>query len=105
MSDAVDDVLRKEQAGFRKHRECIDQFFALRNIIEQCTEWQRHLYVNFVDFERAFDSIHRDSLWSILRHYGIPSKMVHLIKSFYNNFKCSVGHNDTFFDVKTGVRQ
>ena len=105
MSDAVDNALRKEQAGFRKQRGCIDQIFALRNIIEQCTEWQRQLYVNFVDFEKAFDSIHRDSLWNILRHYGIPCKLVQLIKSFYKNFRCSVGHSDTLFNVKTGVRQ
>ena len=105
VSDAADSTLRKEQAGFRKHRGCIDQIFALRNIIEQCTEWQRQLYVNFVDFEKAFDSIHRDSLWNILRHYGIPSKLVRLIKSFYDNFRCSVGHSDTLFEVKTGVRQ
>ena len=83
----------------------MDQIFALRNIIEQCAEWQRQLYVNFVDFEKAFDSIHRESLWSILRHYGIPTKLVQTIKSFYSNFRCSVGHNGTLFDVKTGVRQ
>ena len=104
MSDAVDETLRKEQAGFRKERGCIDQIFTLRNIIEQCTEWQRQLYINFVDFEKAFDSIHRDSLWRILRHYGIPLKLVQLIKSFYINFRCSVGHSDTF-EVKSGVRQ
>ncbi|XP_012940041.1 uncharacterized protein LOC106012244 [Aplysia californica] len=44
MSDAVENCLRKEQAGFRKERKCTDQIFALRNIIiEQCTEWQRQL--------------------------------------------------------------
>ncbi|XP_062619669.1 uncharacterized protein LOC134281202 [Saccostrea cucullata] len=31
--------------------------------------------------------------------------MVHLIKCFYNNFQYSVGHNGTFFDIKTGARQ
>ena len=41
MTDAVDEQLRPEQAGFRKGRGCIDQIFALRNIIEQSTEWQR----------------------------------------------------------------
>ena len=105
MSDAVDKSLRKEQAGFRKGRGCADQIFTLRNIIEQCTEWQRQLYVNFVDFEKAFDSIHRESLWCILRHYGIPRKLVQLIKSFYHNFQCTVGKDNSFFDVKTGVRQ
>jgi hypothetical protein len=29
---------------------------------EQCTEWQRQLIVNVIDFEKAFDSIHIDSL-------------------------------------------
>ena len=33
---ANDSRLREEQAGFRKRRGCIDQIFALRNIIEQC---------------------------------------------------------------------
>ena len=32
---ALDVKLRQEQAGFRKGRGCIDQIFALRNIIEQ----------------------------------------------------------------------
>ncbi|RUS68624.1 hypothetical protein EGW08_023614 [Elysia chlorotica] len=76
ISEAVDQQLRNEQAGFRKGRGCCDQIFTLRNIIEQCTEWQRQLYINFVDFEKAFDSIHRDSLWRILRAYGIPEKIV-----------------------------
>ena len=43
------------------------QIFILRNIIEQCTEWQRHLHINFMDFKKAYDSIHEESLWRILR--------------------------------------
>lgn len=95
----TDAVLRKEQAGFRKHRDCTDQIFALRNIIEQRTEWQRQLYVNFVDFEKAFNSVHPEHLWNIIRHYCIPSKLVHVIKSFYNNFRCSVEHNNIFINL------
>ena len=105
ITEAVDQRLRKEQAGFRKGRRCTDQIFTLRNIIEQCTEWQRQLYINFVDFEKAFDSIHRESLWRILRAYGIPQQIVLVIKSFYNSFKCKVGDSKSSFEVKTGVRQ
>ena len=76
VSNVVDSRLREEQAGFRKGKGFIDQIFALRNIIEQCTEWQRKLYINFVDFEKAFDSIPRNSIWKILRHYGIPQEIV-----------------------------
>ena len=105
MADAVDHLLRKEQAGFRKGRGCIDHIFALRNIIEQSTEWQRQLYVNFVDFEKAFDSIHQESLWRILRSYGIPEELVLVMKSFYDNFTCRVGNSNYNFQVKTGVKQ
>ncbi|KAI4896154.1 hypothetical protein NFI96_009623 [Prochilodus magdalenae] len=105
ISEAVDARLREEQAGFRRGRGCTDHIFALRNIIEQCTEWQRQLYINFVDFQKAFDSIHRESLWRILRAYGIPMEIVLLIKSFYANFSCCVGNSDIYFEVGTGVRQ
>jgi hypothetical protein len=78
----LDDTLRKEQAGLRKGKGCTDQIFALKNIIEQCIEWKSPLYINFIDFKKAFDSIHRETLWTILRSYGVPDKIVTLIKCF-----------------------
>ena len=63
--DGVDKKLRKEQAGFRRGRSTVEQFFILRNIIEQVAEWQSTLNITFVDFEKAFDSVHRESLWKI----------------------------------------
>ena len=86
--DAVDSTLRKEQAGFRRGRGTTEQIFALRNILEQCNEWQRNIYINFVDFEKAFDSVHRNSLWKILRHYGRPQKITNIIRIFYRDFTC-----------------
>ena len=38
------------------------------------------LFVNFVDFKKPFDIVHRESLWKILRAYGIPSKIVTIYK-------------------------
>ena len=105
ITQAVDDLLRNEQSGFRKGRGCTENIFTLRNILEQCTEWNRELYVNFIDYEKAFDSIHRDSLWQILRAYGIPQRIINIIKCFYSNFTCCIGQGDLSFEVKTGVRQ
>ena len=51
--------------------------FILRNTIEQVVEWQATLYITFVDFEKAFDSVHRESLWKIMESYGIPRKIIH----------------------------
>lgn len=54
-------------------------FFSIRNIIEQCTEGQRELIINFIDFVKAVNGIHRDRLWKVLRRYGLSSKIVDLI--------------------------
>ena len=45
--------------------------------------------INCVDFEEALDNIHRDSLWRILRTYGIPPHSVDLIKLFYEKIEQS----------------
>ncbi|XP_052271877.1 uncharacterized protein LOC127872590 [Dreissena polymorpha] len=77
-------------------------------ILEQSHEWNGSLYVVFVDFEKALESLHRDSLWKILRHYGIPQKLVNVIRSLYENFECRVIHNNLLtepFQVETGVKQ
>ncbi len=44
-------------------------------ILEQSKQRNTPLYVNFVDLEKVFDSIHRDSLWKISWHYRISSKL------------------------------
>ena len=98
----------QEQAGFRRGRGCIDQIFVLRNIIEQCIEWNTPLYINFIDFRKDFDSVQRDTLWKILRLYGVPPKIVTLMELFYQQCECSVivdGNLSEWFCVESGVRQ
>ena len=105
IQEAVDKCLRMEQAGFRKGRGTNEHIFTLRNILEQCSEWQRTIYINFIDFEKAFDSVHRDSLWKILRQYGVPQKLVNIIVLFYKDFSCNLKNSNKTFPVKSGVRQ
>lgn len=108
MKDAVDHRLRDEQTGFRKERSSTDQITTLRIILEQSTEWNSPLYIHFVDYEKAFDSVHRKNLWQLLRHYGIPIKLTSLIKNSYEGMTCRVAHGGHFtkiFAVRTGVRQ
>ena len=108
MKDAVDRELRDEQAGFRKERCCTDQIATLRVIVEQTIEWQSSLYVCFVDFEKAFDSIDRQTIWEIIRHYGVPEKIVNITRLLYEDYSCQVIHDGRLseeFQVTTGVRQ
>jgi len=62
LKEALDCKLREEQAGFRQHRSCSDQIITLRIIIEQSLEWNSSLHINFINFEKAFDSDDRETL-------------------------------------------
>ena len=108
MKKIVDKKLRKNQAGFRPNRSCADQITTLRIIIEQSQEWNCPLYINFIDYQKAFDSLDRNSLWKIMAHYGIPQKVIRLVRSMYENAGGNILHNgklSTFFEILTGVRQ
>jgi len=62
LQDAVDRTLRDDQAVFRRGRSCTEQVFTLRNITEQSLEHQQDLIINFMDFKKAFDGVHRPYL-------------------------------------------
>ena len=83
-------ILRDHQAGFRQGRSCIDQIATLRSIVEQSIEFDSSLHLNFVDYEKAFDSLDRDPLWKLLRNYGIPEKIITLIRNTYDGMTCKV---------------
>ena len=104
----VDNILRKEQTGFREDRSTIGRIFTLRNILEQVNEWNAILYTHFIDFEKAFDSVNRESLWNIMSVYGIPGELIIMVEMIYNNFKCAVleeGETTEWFQVQSGAKQ
>ena len=108
IKDAIDPQLREQQAGFRKNRSCTDQIATLRIILEQSLEWNSPLYINFVDYEKAFDNVDRQTLWKLLRHYGIPEKITNIIRNSYEGLTCRVVQGRQLtdaFEVRTGVRQ
>ena len=105
--NTVEQHLRKEQAEFHKHRSCVDLINTLRIIPEQSTEWQAILYVTFIDFEQAFDSVKIEIMWLTLQEYGIPRKIIQMIKLLYNGFKYKISHEgklSDFIEVRNGVR-
>ena len=76
--------------------------------MEPANEWRASLYVHFVDFEKAFDSVHRESLWNIMKSYGIPRKMVRVIAGIYQGLGCAVvdgSETSEWFKIKSGVKQ
>ena len=106
--EAVDPKLQDQQAGFCRNRLCADQIASLRNRVEESIEWNSTVYINLIDFEKAFDSVDREILWKLLWHYGAPDKIISLIRCMYKNLSCKIAHAGQLsqsFQVKSGVRQ
>lgn len=81
MKSTLDSLLRDEQAGFSHERSCTETVLAtLRIITEQSLEWNNGLFLAFIDFEKAFDSVDREAMWQILQHYGVPGKIINIIQ-------------------------
>lgn len=108
ISDVVTPALRNEQAGFRPHKSCIDHVNSLRVITEQSVEWRSSLYLCFIDFEKAFDTLDHNVIWSALICKGVPTKLISLIKSLYHQATCRILHERKLskqISVGIGVRQ
>ena len=66
------------------------------------------LLATFVDFSKAFDSVDRNALFKVLRHYGIPRKITDAITAMYTNSSSQahlVNHFSKSFSIITAVLQ
>ena len=104
----IDPILRTNQNGFRQSRSTVSHIIGLRRIIEGVKAKNLPCTITFVDFKKAFDSIHRGKMMKILRAYGIPPKIVDAINRIYTGTKAVVlspeGETDPF-DIEAGVLQ
>ena len=102
------DVIGECQAGFRKNYSTIDHIFTLMAMIQKQFSLNRKLYVAFIDFEKAFDSISRKLLWPILVKNGVKGKLYRCIRSMYANVRARVRCGGQFTDYircTSGVKQ
>ena len=104
----IDKNLRPNQNGFRPGRTTTAHILALRRLIEGVKSHNKKAIILYVDFKKAFDSIHRPTMMRILQAYDIPPKLLNAISKMYENTRAKVISPDgetEFFQIKAGVLQ
>ena len=96
------------QTGFRKGRGTRDQIASIRWIIKKATEFQKNIYFCFIDYAKAFDCVHHNKLWKILKEMGILDHLTYLLRNLYEGQEATdrTGHGTTdWFQIGKGVCQ
>ena len=100
--------LAAEQAGFRKGRGKRDQIANLRWILEKGREYNKHIYMCFIDYSKAFDCVDHTLLWRALEDMGVPKHLIVLLRNLYCNQEATVrteAGDTEWFKIGKGVRQ
>jgi len=84
----------------------VEQIFALSQVIEKSIEFITPVYVAFVDFTKAFDSIKLGKPWEILNKSSINIIYINLLITVYDGSEATIKTDiSRFVKIKKGVKQ
>ena len=76
----INQELSDVQAGLRKGR---NQIANILWITEKEREFQKNIYLCFIDYAKAFDCVDHTKLWKTLKETGIPDHLTCLLRNLY----------------------
>ena len=103
-----EDILKEEQAGFRKGRGITDHIFAFSQIVEKMWEKNKDIYCVFIDFKQAFDSVWRHGMIEVMNFLGFEENLKRTIKKLYENTTAKIRKDSIIsenFETAGGVIQ
>ena len=98
----------EEPKVFQRNRSTTSQILTICRILEGVRARNLQATILFIDFTKAFDSIHWGKVEQILLAYSIPKETVAAIMILYRNTKVKVRSPDgetDYFDIVAGVLQ
>ena len=102
----IDNILRKNQNGCQRNWSTTSQILTICRILEGVRAKNLPATLLFVDFTKAFDSIHRGKMEQILLAYVLPKEIEAATTILYRNTKVKVRSLDgdtEYFDIVAGV--
>ena len=83
----IENIIRKNQNGSWRNKSTTSQILTIRRILEGVSVKNLEATILFIDFAKAFDSIHRGKMEQILLAWSLPQKTVAAIMMLYKNRK------------------
>ena len=77
-------------AEFRKGRGTGDQIANKCWIIKKVREFQRNIYLCFIDYAKVFDRVDHNKLWKILKEMAISDHLTCLLRNLYTGQEATV---------------
>jgi sorting nexin-29 len=90
LNQYAEELIGEYQNGFRNNRATTDNIFVMRQIFEKCHEYNIELYILYIDFKQAFDTLKRQIMLQRLQETGISNKLIRLIKMTIQYTRASV---------------
>ena len=82
--------------------------YILRTILERSIEFQKDVYICFIDYTKAFDNVKHDNLIKMLEAIQVDGKDIRIITNLYWNQTAAIRWENElgeFVKIKKGVRQ
>ena len=102
-------ILPEEQCGFRPQRSTTDMMFVVRRLQKLRRTSNTSLEIFFINLAEAYDSVDRVLLWEVLARFGVPPRMIKVIRMFHDGMRARVqlddGNFSAWFNVCHGLRQ
>lgn len=110
LKDILEQIVHmaEEQQGFRKNRGTNDAIFMVRQLAEKSIEFNKPLFLCFVDLEKAFDRVRRTDVLRILNERNVPRCLIEIVADLNSNTKTRIVTREGTSDVvivNRGVRQ
>ena len=83
ITPTVESVLDDCQAGFKAGRSTAEQVTNLRILCEKCIEHGSEVFLNVVNYRKAFDRTWHDAIWAVLRKYEIDDNIMRALEQLY----------------------
>ena len=109
IQDVVESQLGEHHAGFRSNRGCCDQIFATKILMQRAKEFNKAIYICFVDLHKAYDTVNRNALWEVLsKSFSIPEKLIRILKTLHCGTTGLIhadGQISEKFPIEVGLKQ